>query len=256
VRKNNVKPTVSGGAKETQSNIEIGHTNDRSIGDRSAPTTAARLGPGTDQKPKSDFSLKDLYRTQTQREKERERLEDSARIEAERIEGLARIEQIKREEVARQEVLMEFEAKRQKLHRSDLPQEHQTEKPGCNIAPKVKAKSSSPAPMTVEGTPPTSKPPILDWRMQIQAEAYEYWLRLRASGCNPSVHSICPYMAKWCVEKDIKGGKGQNPRAGTIRNTVLGAGHWTPPFHSVEQAKKHVAQIAQTAHSKVAHVDP
>ena len=49
------------------------------------------------------------------------------------------------------------------------------------------------------------------------------------------------------ITKNIKGGKGQNPRAGTIRNTVLGAGHWTPPHHSVEQAKKYVEQIARTA---------
>ena len=93
-----------------------------------------------------------------------------------------------------------------------------------------------------------------NWRIQIQAEAYERWLRLRASGCNPSVHSICEDMAKWCIEKDIKGGKGQNPRAGTIRNTVLGAGHWMPPPHSVEKAKKHIEQIARTAQTQVAQI--
>ena len=86
-----------------------------------------------------------------------------------------------------------------------------------------------------------------NWRMQIQAEAYELWIRFRAKGCNPSVYSICDDMAVWCIRKNIKGGKGKNPRAGTIRNTVLGAGHWTPPPHSVEQAKKYVEQIARTA---------
>jgi hypothetical protein len=91
------------------------------------------------------------------------------------------------------------------------------------------------------------------WRHQIQAEAWEYWLRLRASGCNPSVYSICDAMEKWCIAENIKGGKGQNPKAGTIRNTVLGAGHWTPPTHSVEQAKKHVAQTAQTKVAQTAH---
>ena len=95
------------------------------------------------------------------------------------------------------------------------------------------------------------KPPT-NWRHAIQAEAYQHWLRLRACGCNPSVFSICGDMATWCIEKNIKGGKGQNPRAGTIRNTVLAAGHWTPPHHSVAEAKKHIAQIAQTAQTKVA----
>lgn len=92
------------------------------------------------------------------------------------------------------------------------------------------------------------------WRMQIQAEAWRYWLTLRAAGCNPSVYGICERMAKWCAEQDIKGGKGQNPTAGTIRNGVLGAGHWTPPAHTVAQAKAHVAQIAQTAQTEVAQI--
>ena len=93
----------------------------------------------------------------------------------------------------------------------------------------------------------SSAKPATNWRMQIQAEAYEYWVRLRASGCNPTPYSICGDMAKWCIEKNIKGGKGQSPSAGTIMNTVLCAGHWTPPHHSVKQAKEHVAQIARTA---------
>lgn len=97
------------------------------------------------------------------------------------------------------------------------------------------------------------EPDAPDWRMQIQAEAYARWLRLRASGCNPTVHSICDDIAKWCIEQNIKGGKGQNPRAGTIRNTVLGAGHWTPPHHSVAEAKQ-VAQIARTAQTQVAQI--
>ena len=67
----------------------------------------------------------------------------------------------------------------------------------------------------LDDTPPTN------WRHLIQAEAYEHWLRLRASGCNPSVYSICGDMAKWCADNEIKGDKGQDPKAGTIRNTVL-----------------------------------
>ncbi len=122
-----------------------------------------------------------------------------------------------------------------------------------------------PEPAAVSSAPDATKPPeqkaseqdaagLTDWRMQIQTEAWEYWLRLRASGCNPSIFSICDYLAKWCIDKDIKGGKGQNPRAGTIRNAVLGAGHWAPPTHSVEQAKAYVAQIAQIARTNVARM--
>ena len=87
----------------------------------------------------------------------------------------------------------------------------------------------------------------IDWRMQIQAEAWEHWIRLRAMGCNPSVHSICDDMAKWCIAHNVRGDLNQNPRSGTIRNAVLAAGHWTPPQHSVEQAKAHVARVAQVA---------
>ena len=104
--------------------------------------------------------------------------------------------------------------------------------------------------MATESASDGVKAIVPDWRMQIQAEAYELWLRLRASGCNPSVYSICEDMAKWCSKSNIKGGKNQNPRAGTIRNTVLGAGHWNPPPHSVEQAKKYIAQIARTAQTQ------
>ena len=105
-----------------------------------------------------------------------------------------------------------------------------------------------------EATQPTAEAvtPETDWRMAVQEEAWEHWLRLRASGCNQSVHGICDHMAKWCTDNNIQGGKKQNPRAGTIRNTVLGAGHWNPPPHSVAQAKAYIAQFAQTAQTKVA----
>jgi len=96
------------------------------------------------------------------------------------------------------------------------------------------------------------KPPT-NYRHLIQEEAYQHWIRLRAMGCNPSVHSICGDMAKWCIDKNIRGGKGQNPRAGTIRNTILGGSSgWEPPDHSIEQAKKYVAELARTAQTKVA----
>lgn len=112
--------------------------------------------------------------------------------------------------------------------------------------------TAKPAPVMAKSASDNATAIVPDWRMQIQAEAYERWLRLRASGCNPTVYSICEDLALWCIQKDIKGGKGQNPRAGTIRNTVLGAGHWTPPYHSVEQAKNHFEQIARTAQTQVA----
>lgn len=120
-------------------------------------------------------------------------------------------------------------------------------------APKA---TSKPSAATVEPAPmvdvPTKTAPLSNWKYKVQAEAWEHWLRLRAYGCNPSVHSICEDMARWCTKENIKGGKGQNPRAGTIRNTVLGAGHWTPPSHSVAEATKYLAQIAQTAQTEVA----
>lgn len=104
--------------------------------------------------------------------------------------------------------------------------------------------TATPAPEVVASNDHAPAKP--NWRHLVQAEAWEHWLRLRASGCNPSVYSICGDMAKWCAAKKIKGDKGQDPKAGTIRNTVLGGGHWTPPHHSVAEAKKHIAQIAQT----------
>lgn len=86
--------------------------------------------------------------------------------------------------------------------------------------------------------------PITNWRMLIQAEASEYWIRLLASGCSPTVHSILDDMAKWCVTKDVRTDTGIYPSAGHIKNTVLGGGHWPPPTISREQAKKHVAHVA------------
>lgn len=132
----------------------------------------------------------------------------------------------------------------------------------------VTAKTASPLeqvptvePYSVEKMPPVPRvgpasngpvPAKPNWRHLIQAEAREHWLRLRASGCNPSVYSICGDMAKWCADNKIKGDKGQDPKAGTIRNTVLGGGNWTPPHHSVAEAKNYIAQIAQTKAAQTA----
>jgi len=94
--------------------------------------------------------------------------------------------------------------------------------------------------------------PKVDWRYVVQAEAYEHWLRLRARGCSPSVYSISQWLATWCIENNVKGGKGQFPSSGTIRNSVIAGKNWIPPQHSVAQAKKHVDQIAQTSQQVVA----
>jgi len=89
--------------------------------------------------------------------------------------------------------------------------------------------------------------PAKDWRFEVQEEAYKRWIRLRASGCNPSINSICQLIAEWCIQKDIRGGKGQNPTAGTIRNAALGAGKWTPPPHSVAAAKQYLERHPEIA---------
>ena len=88
-------------------------------------------------------------------------------------------------------------------------------------------------------------------RLRIQQEATEEWIRWLATGGNPTVHAISERLAQWCASNDVRTAGKVNPRAGTIRNTILGAGHWTPPGMSREKAKEHVAQVA---HAHVAHV--
>ena len=84
-------------------------------------------------------------------------------------------------------------------------------------------------------------------RLQIQHEATEEWIRWLARGGNPTVHGILDTIASWCVKNEIRTAGGVNPKAGTIRNTILGAKHWTPPTMTRQQAKKHVEQRAQVA---------
>ena len=93
-----------------------------------------------------------------------------------------------------------------------------------------------------------------NWKNQIQAAAYEHWITLRASGANPTVHSILDRMANWCSQNDVKTDGGIHPSSGYLRTHVLGGKHWTPPKHSVEQAKRHVEQAAQVAQAEVAQV--
>lgn len=102
-----------------------------------------------------------------------------------------------------------------------------------------------------EGTAPA----VPNWKMRVQTEATELFIRLLASGANPTQHSILDSMVTWCCNHEIKtDGKngGINPSRGYLRTHVLGGGHWTPPTMSREQAKKHVAQVAQTKVAQVA----
>ena len=99
--------------------------------------------------------------------------------------------------------------------------------------------------VAASSTPVAANP---NGRMKIQAEAYELWLRLKASGANPTVNSISDSMARWCADNGVTTHTGVTPRAGTIRNTILGGSSgWRPPAHSRDQAKSHVAQLAQAA---------
>ena len=91
-------------------------------------------------------------------------------------------------------------------------------------------------------------------RLRIQQEATEEWIRWLARGGNPTVHSVSYVLATWCAKNDVKTVGKVNPRAGTIRNTILGAGHWTPPDLSREKAKAHVARLAQVAQVQDAQV--
>jgi hypothetical protein len=99
-----------------------------------------------------------------------------------------------------------------------------------------------------EAVTPNTIPVKIDGRMKIQAEAYEYWIRLKATGANPTINSTCESMARWCADNGVTTHTGVSPRAGTIRNSILGGSSgWTPPTHSRDQAKEHVAQLAQVA---------
>ena len=68
-----------------------------------------------------------------------------------------------------------------------------------------------------------------DWKSRIQIKASEHWKSLRASGANPTVHSIVPFIARWCRENGVKTSSHINPRERYIREHVLGGKHWTPP---------------------------
>lgn len=109
-----------------------------------------------------------------------------------------------------------------------------------------------PAPVPPASDCPSPLPAVPNWKMLIQAEAAELFLRLLASGANPTPHSLVKPMAKWCRDNEIKTDGNINPSEGYIRTHVLGGDHWTPPTMNREQARKHVAQVAQTKVAQVA----
>ncbi len=150
-----------------------------------------------------------------------------------------------REVAEKQRTLSELTAKHHLMNEDALFWESQQPAPAQTPA--------TPAPVVAasDGTAPA----LPNWKMRVQAEATELFIRLLASGANPTPHSILDSLVTWCRDNEIKtAGKngGINPSNGYLRTHVLGGGHWTPPTMSREQAKRHVAQVAQTKVAQVA----
>ncbi len=95
-------------------------------------------------------------------------------------------------------------------------------------------------------------PSLPSWKMLVQAEATEHWIRVLATGGQPSVHSIAEPLADWCKANNIRTTTKVNPGERYLRQSVLSGRYWTPPNLTREQAKKHVAQLAQVAQAAVA----
>lgn len=98
---------------------------------------------------------------------------------------------------------------------------------------KAEAAARRPQQSAPSGALPTDGPVAGDeiphWKMQVQAEAAAYWLRLRKSGANPTRGSIRPHLLRWCKENNVKTPGGINPSDGYLRTHVLSGKHWTPP---------------------------
>jgi hypothetical protein len=82
------------------------------------------------------------------------------------------------------------------------------------------------APVVVTGTP---TPAVPNWKMRIQTEATELYLRLQRSGANPTRHSIIKPMATWCHDNKVKTDGDIFPSEGYLRTHVLGGKHWDIP---------------------------
>lgn len=67
------------------------------------------------------------------------------------------------------------------------------------------------------------------WKMRVQAQAADKFVRLRKSGANPTVYSILDDLVRWCAENDVRTERGVIPSANYLRVHVLSGKHWTPP---------------------------
>ena len=129
----------------------------------------------------------------------------------------------------------------------------------AQAAPPPAPSIANPAPVASARKPDTAPAPQVDvpepitanWKMRTQAEAHRLFLVLRASGANPTVHSILDQMASWCRKNDVKASRGTYPSAEYLRVHVLSGKHWQAPTHSVEQAIKALEQIEQIEQTKV-----
>ena len=85
-----------------------------------------------------------------------------------------------------------------------------------------------------------------DWIGRIQSEATELFIRERAKGRSPTKNSMLPNLRQWCIASGVlMPGTKSCPSEGSIKNRVLNGSLWTSPNVSVQQAKAHVAQVAQ-----------
>ncbi|CAM5788388.1 hypothetical protein ACFOHU_16385 [Ottowia pentelensis] len=82
---------------------------------------------------------------------------------------------------------------------------------------------------TVEPIDVSEPPPLLPWKMLVQAIAAELWTTFREAEANPTIAGIVDQVARRCVERGIKTSSGINPTAAYLRVHVLSAKHWTPP---------------------------
>jgi hypothetical protein len=69
----------------------------------------------------------------------------------------------------------------------------------------------------------------VSWRHRVQQEAAALYLRLRASGANPSVSDLAKSLAPWCEKKKIFAERGKPPSVQYIRVHVLGKQYWKKP---------------------------
>lgn len=69
----------------------------------------------------------------------------------------------------------------------------------------------------------------ISWRHRVQQEAAAMYLRLRASGADPSVSDLANSLAQWCKNNKIVAERGKHPSAHYIRVHVIGKQHWEKP---------------------------